>query len=208
LQRADQLAAGLRELGFELAVSAQAKALDYLTLLEKWNRVYNLTGVRDAHEMVTRHLLDSFAIIPFVAGLRVLDIGTGAGLPGIPLALALPNMEFVLLDSGSKKIQFVRHVVTELALHNVSVVCQRAQQYAPAVRFDTVITRALASIKEVSTMACPLCTRAGRVLIMKGVFPTEELAEIPDGYNIVQVVRLRVPGLKAKRHLVHIEARR
>ncbi len=198
----------MQTLGLAIPAGAQAQSLVYLTLLQKWNRVYNLTGVRDAREMVTRHLLDSFAIIPFVAGPRVLDIGTGAGLPGIPLALALPDMEFVLLDSSSKKVQFVRHVVTELALDNVAVVCQRAQQYAPAARFDTVVTRALASIKEILTMACPLCAQGGRVLIMKGVFPTEELAEMPGGYNIVQVVRLRVPGLRARRHLVHIEPRR
>ncbi len=198
----------MQTLGLAIPAGVQAQSLVYLTLLQKWNRVYNLTGVRDAREMVTRHLLDSFAIIPFVAGPRVLDIGTGAGLPGIPLALALPDMEFVLLDSSSKKVQFVRHVVTELALDNVAVVCQRAQQYAPAARFDTVVTRALASIKEILTMACPLCAQGGRVLIMKGVFPTEELAEMPGGYNIVQVVRLRVPGLRARRHLVHIEPRR
>lgn len=198
----------MRVLRLGIPASGQARALAYLALLQKWNRVYNLTGVRDAREMVTRHLLDSFAITPFVAGPRVLDIGTGAGLPGIPLALALPDMEFVLLDSSSKKVQFVRHAVTELALDNVTVVCQRVQQYAPALRFDTVVTRALASTKEVLTMARPLCAPGGRILLMKGAFPTEELAEMPGGYNIVQVVRLRVPGLRARRHLVHIEPRR
>ena len=207
MQRAEQLAASLCKLSPELAASVQAKALDYLTLLQKWNQVYNLTGVRDAREMVTRHLVDSFAIIPFVAGPRVLDIGTGAGLPGIPLALALPDMEFVLLDSSSKKVQFVRHAVTALALDNVTVVCQRAQEYAPALHFDTVVTRALASIKDVLTMAQPLCAPGGRILLMKGAFPTEELAEMPGGYEIVQVVPLRVPGLRARRHLVHIEPR-
>jgi 16S rRNA (guanine527-N7)-methyltransferase len=185
----------------------QAQSLAYLALLQKWNRVYNLTGVRDAREMVTRHLLDSFAIMPFVAGPRVLDIGTGAGLPGIPLALALPDVEFVLLDSSSKKVQFVRHVVTELALDNVAVVCQRAQQYVPAAGFDTLVTRALASIKEILAVVRPLCARGGRVLVMKGLFPTEELAELPDGYNVVRVARLQVPGLRARRHLVHIEPR-
>lgn len=188
-----------------LPAHTQARALTYLALLQKWNRVYNLTGVRDAHGMVTRHLLDSLAIIPFVAGPRVLDIGTGAGLPGIPLALALPDMEFVLLDSSSKKVQFVRHVVTELALDNVAVVCQRAQQYVPPVRFDTVVTRALASIKAVLAMAQPLCAPGGRMLIMKGAFPSKELAEVPGGYNIVQVAHLQVPGLRARRHLVHVE---
>jgi 16S rRNA (guanine527-N7)-methyltransferase len=194
-------------LGLAISAGAQARSLAYLTLLQKWNRVYNLTGVRDAREMVTRHLLDSFAIIPFVAGPRVLDIGTGAGLPGIPLALALPDVEFVLLDSSSKKVQFVRQVVTELALDNVAVVCQRAQQYVPAAAFDTLVTRALASIKEILAMVHPLCARGGRVLVMKGVFPTEELAELPDGYNVVRVVRLQVPGLRARRHVVHIEPR-
>jgi 16S rRNA (guanine527-N7)-methyltransferase len=194
-------------LGLGLPAGVQAQSLAYLALLQKWNRVYNLTGVRDAREMVTRHLLDSFAIIPFVAGPRVLDIGTGAGVPGIPLALALPDMEFVLLDSSSKKIQFVRHVVTELALDNVAVVCQRVQQYAAAVRFDTVVTRALASSKEILAMARPLCARGARVLIMKGVFPSKELADIPGAYNVVQVARLQVPGLRARRHLVHIELR-
>mgnify|MGYP003333269013 FL=1 len=141
MRRAEQLAAGLRELGLELPTSAQAKALDYLALLQEWNRVYNLTGVRDPHEMVSRHLLDSLVITPFIAGRRVLDVGTGAGLPGIPLALALPSDEFVLLDSNAKKIRFVRHAVTVLGLENVSAVCERVQQYAPLAAFDTVVTR-------------------------------------------------------------------
>ena len=205
MRRAEQLAAGLRELGLELPTSAQAKALDYLALLQEWNRVYNLTGVRDPHEMVSRHLLDSLVITPFIAGRRVLDVGTGAGLPGIPLALALPSDEFVLLDSSAKKIRFVRHAVTVLGLENVSAVCERAQQYAPLAAFDTVITRALATVADFVNMAGRLCARHGRILMMKGVYPQQELAALPAGYTLAQVKALRVPGLRGDRHLVHIE---
>ena len=205
MQRAEQLAAGLHELGLGLPASVQARALDYLTLLQEWNRVYNLTGVRDPHAMVSRHLLDSFVITPFIAGRRVLDVGTGAGLPGIPLALALPDDEFVLLDSSGKKIRFVRQAVAMLGLDNVTAVCERAQQYSPNAAFDTVITRALAAVADFINMAGHLCARHGRILMMKGVYPKEELAALPVGYKLAQVKALRVPGVRGDRHLVHIE---
>ena len=205
MRRAEQLAAGLWELGLELPTSAQAKALDYLALLQEWNRVYNLTAVRDPHEMVSRHLLDSLVITPFIAGRRVLDVGTGAGLPGIPLALALPSDEFVLLDSNAKKIRFVRHAVTVLGLENVSAVCERVQEYAPLAAFDTVVTRALATVAEFVNMAGRLCACHGRILMMKGVYPQQELAALPAGYTLAQVKALSVPGVRGDRHLVHIE---
>ena len=205
MRRPEQLAAGLRELGLELPASAQAKALDFLALLQEWNRVYNLTGVRDPHEMVSRHLLDSFVITPFIAGRRVLDVGTGAGLPGIPLALALPGDEFVLLDSSSKKIRFVRHAVAVLGLDNVTAVCERVEQYSPPGGFDTVITRALTTVGRFLGMAGHLCARHGRILIMKGTYPAKELATLPVDYRVAQVEQLRVPGVRGDRHLVHIE---
>lgn len=203
----EQLTAGLRELGLDLPPSAQAKALDYLALMQKWNRVYNLTGVRDPEEMVSRHLLDSFVITPFIAGPRVLDVGTGAGVPGIPLALVMPDNEYVLLDSSAKKMNFVRQAVTLLGLNNVTAVCQRVQQYSPPVGFDTVVTRALGAAAEFINMAGHLCARHGRILMMKGTYPDAELAALPEGYMLAQVRQLRVPGLQADRHLVHIERR-
>ncbi|MFQ5936886.1 MAG: 16S rRNA (guanine(527)-N(7))-methyltransferase RsmG [Acidiferrobacterales bacterium] len=204
MQGAAQLAAGLRELSVELSADVQARSLEYLTLLTKWNRVYNLTAVRDPCEMVARHLLDSLAAAPFIKGPRVLDIGTGAGLPGIPLALALPDARFVLLDRSAKKARFVRQVVAELMLRNVEVVCARVQDFAPANKFDTLVTRALASINELLAMAGHLCARDGRILFMKGADPAAELVAIPRGYKLNEVKRLQVPATEAERHLVWV----
>ncbi len=155
--------------------------------------------------MVSRHLLDSLVITPFIAGRYVLDVGTGAGLPGIPLALALPGDEFVLLDSSAKKIRFVRHAIAVLGLDNVTAVCERVHRYSPPRVFDSVITRALAAVADFIDMAGHLCAQHGRILIMKGRYPEKELAVLPVGYTLAQVKRLRVPGVRGDRHLVHIE---
>lgn len=205
LELIDRLTNGLAKLDLHAAPAVRKKLLHYLRLLEKWNRVYNLTGVRDPCVMVTRHILDSVAILPCVTGPRVLDVGTGAGLPGIPLALLLPAMRFVLLDSSSKKARFVRQAVAELELANVEVVCERAETFQPADRFDTLVARALAPIPSVLATSGHLCNVSGQILVMKGTYPGDELADIPDGYALAGVNRLRVPGLTAERHLVIIK---
>lgn len=197
---------GARAMALSLPAGVRAKLLRFLALLEKWNRAYNLTAVRDPAQMVPRHLLDSLSILPYVEGPRVLDFGTGAGLPGIPLALARPDIQFTLLDSNAKKIRFVTQAAHELGLANVTVVRARAEQFQPAQKFDTLIARAVASIPDMLAQCRHLHARRGRLLLMKGVFPQEELAGIPPEYA-VEVKALRIPGLEAARHLVLLTPR-
>ena len=196
-----QLQQGLREMGLELDSPVRSKLVLFLELLEKWNRAYNLTAVREPEQMVARHLLDSLTVLPFLHGPRVLDIGTGAGLPGIPLALARPDLEFTLLDSNAKKTRFATQAMHDLGLKNVAVVQERVEKFHPEIKFDTLIARAFASIPDMLAASRHLCTTQGRFLVMKGVFPQEELAAVTDGYQ-AEVRALRIPGLDAARHLV------
>ncbi len=203
LELVEQLAAGRRALDIACSPDIDAKLLHYLGLLQKWNRVYNLTAVHDPREMVTRHLLDSLAIASYMVG-RVVDVGTGAGLPGIPLALVLPQLQFVLVDSNAKKTRFVVQAVTELGLDNVDVVCERVEEFKPSQAFDTLVVRAFAPIADVLAVSSHLCANHGRILIMKGKNPKQELASVPAHYKVMDVHAVRVPGLNAKRHLVVI----
>lgn len=196
---------GLQQLGTPLAPEQRRLLLAYLRLLEKWNSAYNLTAVRDPVDMVTRHLLDSLAILPHLYGRRVLDIGTGAGLPGIPLAIARPAPTFTLLDANAKKTRFVTQAVGELHLINVEVRQTRAEHYHPAQNFDTLVSRAFASIADMLAAARHLCAPGGRFLAMKGTYPENELAAVPAGYA-VEVLALAVPGLSAERHVVILTA--
>jgi len=196
-----KLELGLQDMGIILAPSIRQKLLMFLQYLEKWNSTYNLTAVRDPEQMVPRHLLDSLSVLPFLQGSRVLDIGTGAGLPGIPLALARPELAFTLLDSNAKKTRFVTQATHELGLQNVQVVQERVEKFHPAEKFDTLIARAFASIPDMLAASRHLCAPHGRFLLMKGVFPQEELAAVTGGYQ-AEVKALRVPGLDAARHLV------
>jgi len=196
---------GIRALGLGLSATDESKLLQYLQLLSRWNTAYNLTAVREPAEMVTRHLLDSLAVLPFIRGPRVLDIGTGPGLPGIPLAVARPDLAFTLLDANAKKTRFVTQAIGELHLINVEVVQSRAENYHPAGKFDTLVSRAFASIADMLTAARHLCTPGGRILAMKGTYPRDELAAVPAGYA-TEVRALAVPGLAAERHVVILTA--
>jgi len=188
-----------------------ARLLEFVNLLSKWNRVYNLTAVRDPLEMVTRHLLDSLSVLPYINAGSVLDVGAGAGLPGIPLALALPDTQFVLLDSNNKKTRFMQQVKTELQLSNVTVVCSRVELfddidagYQLDAKFDVVISRAFSSLAAMLKLAGHLCESSGRMLAMKGMYPQDELAEIPKPFEINAVHELQVPGLNEDRYLIEI----
>jgi len=201
---AGQLAAGAAKLGLDLSPQTQHALLDFLALLEKWNRVYNLTAVRDRTEMVSQHLLDCLAVTPHVAAETLLDVGSGAGLPGIPLALALPEARVTLLDANHKKAAFLRQAVTELKLGNADVVCERAETWKPRSAFAVVISRALSDLAEIVSLAGRQVAAGGRLLAMKGVHPYEEIAQLPHGWEVLKVITLRIPGLRAQRHLVSI----
>jgi 16S rRNA (guanine527-N7)-methyltransferase len=197
---------GITDLGLDLPAAAEPKLLQYLRLLARWNQAYNLTAVRDPQEMVTRHLLDSLAVLPYLQGPRVLDVGTGAGLPGIPLAVARPDLTFTLLDANAKKTRFVTQAVGELGLKNVEVVQSRAENYRPPQKFDTLVSRAFASIADMLEFTRHLCAPHTRILAMKGVYPEEELAAVATAYA-AEVVALKVPGLQADRHLAILTRR-
>ena len=197
----DKLADGLADLPLELNADVQSRLVDFLHLLVKWNRAYNLTAVRQPEQMVTRHLLDSLVVGPYLQGPRILDVGTGAGLPGIPLALAYPDHHFTLLDSNGKKIRFVTQAVAELGLANVDVVQSRIEAFQPASRFDTITARAYASIEELVSQTTRILADGGQYLIMKGVYPVAEVEAMPTGYRLEAVQPLNVPKLDAERHL-------
>ena len=194
-------------LGAPLPADDRQRLLAFVRLLAKWNAAYNLTAVRAPEDMVTRHLLDSLAVLPYLRGSRVLDIGTGPGLPGIPLAVARPDFAFTLLDANAKKTRFVTQAVGELGLKNVEVVQTRMENYRPVEKFDTLVVRAFSSIADMLENARHLCAPHGLFLAMKGVYPEEELAAIPADYVVREVAALRVPGLDAARHLAVITRR-
>jgi 16S rRNA (guanine527-N7)-methyltransferase len=197
---AGELAAGITVLGLDVAPQAQQRMLDYLALVEKWNKAYNLTAVREPAKMLTHHLLDSLSVLPHVRGPRALDVGSGAGLPGIPLALACPQWQFTLLDSNHKKTTFLRQAVIELKLTNVDVVCDRVETWMSPQPFDTVVSRAFSDLPEFIGLAGKLCAKTGVVVAMKGSYPHEELAQVPKDFQLCSVVSLKVPGLDAERH--------
>lgn len=197
-----KLACGLEEMGLHLDPATQLSLLNYVALMQKWNKVYNLTAVRDPQKMVTQHLLDSLAVLPHIVGRRVVDVGTGPGLPGIPLALANPALEVALLDSNQKKTSFLRQACLELGLKNTTVVCERVEAWRPEEKCDVVISRAFSDLAEFVGLAGHLCCDAGLMLAMKGIYPHEELARLPATVVIQGVESLKVPGLNAERHLV------
>lgn len=200
-----KLSQGLAAMGLSLAPEAPARLAAFLKTLERWNAAYNLTAVREIEQMVARHVLDSLSVLPYVRGPRVIDVGTGAGLPGIPLALARPELAFTLLDSNAKKIRFLTQAVHDLGLANVEVVHRAAEKYRPAAPFDTVVTRAFAALPDMLASVGRLCAPGGAVLAMKGVYPQEEIAAVGAGFRVREVVKLAVPGLDAARHLVILE---
>lgn len=205
---ATQLANGITKLGFSLSEETQLQLLQYLALISKWNRVHNLTAVRAPETMLVRHLLDSLAVLPYIAGPHIIDVGSGAGLPGIPLALAHPDWQVVLVESNQKKVAFLQQARIELELKNVEVVAERVENFSSIVGFNTIISRAFSDLADFVKLAGHLCAEGsvdGRLVAMKGVYPDEELAQIPAQFIVEQVVSLAVPGLEAERHLVMIK---
>ena len=200
-----QLAAGIAALDLALPEGAEAKLLAYLALLDKWNRVYNLTAVRDPGRMVSHHLLDSLATVPFFQGESALDVGSGGGLPGIPLAIARPELQVTLIDSIAKKTAFLLQVKAELGLSNLNVVTGRVEDYRPDARFDVITSRAFSDLREFVTLTRHLLKPTGRWLAMKGLYPNEEIAALPPGVKVSADHAVIVPGLEASRHLIVLE---
>ncbi len=200
------LAAGIAALGLALPDGAEAKLLAYLALLDKWNRVYNLTAVRDVERMVSHHLLDSLAAVPYFQCETVLDVGSGGGLPGIPLAIARPELRVTLIDSIAKKTAFLLQAKAELGLANLNVVTGRVENFRPETGFDVITSRAFSDLREFVTLTRHLHKPGGRWLAMKGLYPNEEIARLPDGVRVSADHALAVPGLEASRHLIVLES--
>jgi len=198
---AEELKLGAEQLGISLSPGAQDRLLVYLALLRKWNKVYNLTGIRDEHQMVSHHLLDSLAVLPHLWPYKWLDVGCGAGLPGIVLAVAQPNWQVTLLDSNGKKTSFVQQAIIELDLHNATVHCARVEDWSSAERYDGIISRAFTELGDFLRSTRHLVAKHGRWAAMKGL-PEQELKEVPGGCKVERVIPLRVPGVHAARSLV------
>lgn len=198
---AADLSSGIAQLCVDVAPEEQQKLLDYLALLQKWNKVYNLTAIREPQQMVSNHLLDSLAVLPHLWPKRWLDVGCGAGLPGIVLAIVRPEWLFTLLDSNSKKTSFVQQACIELGLRNVEVHCGRIEEWQVAEKFDGIISRAFAETAEFVALTRNLLAKDGRWVAMKGM-PEQELTRLPEGVRVEQVTPLQVPKLEAARCLV------
>jgi len=205
VQLRTQLLTGAKALGIELDEQTVHKLLAYIALLAKWNKAFNLTAIDDPQRMVSHHLLDCLAITPYVFGKHVLDIGSGAGLPGIPLAMVLPEKSFVLLDSNGKKTRFLVQAIAELKLGNVEVVNSRVEQYTTRNPFSTITARAFSSIRQMLEQSAHLCAADGRYLFMKGREPAQEIAEIGAKFRVADTILLDVPGIDGQRRLVIVE---
>lgn len=201
-----QLEAGASLLGLALDAGQLDKLMQYLGLIQKWNRVHNLTALRDPQIMLTHHLLDSLAVLPHVHINRLLDVGSGAGLPGIPLAVARPDWGVTLSDSNHKKSSFQQQAMIEMGLSNVRVAPGRVEDIKPGQKFDGVISRAFSEIADFVSCSHHLLATGGRWYAMKGACPDEELAQLPAGIEVERVVPLAVPGLDAQRHLIILKA--
>lgn len=195
---------GARTLGIELTDEQAVRLVTHLDLLDEWNARMNLTAIRDRPSQLTKHLLDSLSVRPYLRGQRIADIGSGAGFPGIPLAIVEPARHFALIESTGKKCRFLEHVRDTLGLANVEVVQSRAESYAPESRFDTVLARAVGPLADLVKVAGRLVAGGGRLLAMKGRYPEEELAAKLNGWKVAAVHPLTVPGLDEERHLVEL----
>src|SRR5689334_18557047 len=202
---AHQLERGVDELGLKLGGEARTKLLKHLALVEKWNRVHNLTAVRDGTKAVRVHLLDSLSVVPHLKGVRFLDAGSGAGFPGIPIAVARPEASVVLLESNHKKSAFLTHAIAELELDNAQAVCERVEAWRTDRQFDFIVSRAFAEIADFIALTKHLLAPNGVIAAMKGVHPFDEIEHVPSDFRVREVRPVVVPGLGAERHLVLIE---
>ncbi len=200
-----QLESLLQQAGISLPDQQKTQLLKLVGLLHKWNKAYNLTSVREPEAMLVRHILDSIVVAPYLDGQRFIDVGTGPGLPGLPLAIVCPEKQFFLLDSLGKRIRFIRQVILELGLKNVTPVQSRVEAFQDEHGFDGVLSRAFASLTDMLTWCQHLPAKQGVFLALKGVYPAEELAALPQGFELVTTHRLDVPQLEAERHLIIVK---
>ena len=203
-QLANMLETGLVAAGLEATPEKTGKLLAYLELLAKWNQAYNLTGIKKKEDMLFLNILDSMVLAPYVDKARIADVGTGAGLPGIPLAIYHPDKQFILIDSNSKKTRFIFQALVALGITNVTVVHSRVEDYASQPQVDIVTSRAFASLADFVQGCRHLLSQAGKFLAMKGQYPSLEIAELPDTVRVSAVHPLKVPGLDAERHVVEM----
>jgi 16S rRNA (guanine527-N7)-methyltransferase len=204
------LATGIAALGLALDATQRAALTAYLALLAKWNKTYNLTAIREPQRMITHHLLDALAVVPHLPatpGLRILDVGAGGGVPGIPLAIARPDAHVVMIDANHKKAAFLVQAGIELKLPNIESHAVRVEDFAPALPFDIVISRAFSGLGAFASVAARHLAPHGSILAMKGVHPDEELASLPPEFVVLAKPSLAVPGLGASRHLVIMQPR-
>lgn len=203
-RRQQRLRQGAVALNLHLSDQQVAQLLAYINAFAKWNSAYNLSAVRDPEQMIGRHLLDSLAVAPHLVGNRIIDVGTGGGLPGIPLAIYFPEKHFTLLDSNGKKTRFLFHVKTELGLNNIQIENCRVEAHQPEQKYQAVISRAFASIADMTSACRHLLDDNGLYLAMKGVYPQSELQEAADLCRLVQSIRLQVPEEDGERHLLQL----
>jgi 16S rRNA (guanine527-N7)-methyltransferase len=201
----EALERGVTALGVSLDESQIAQLERYLAILDKWNRVYNLTAIRERGRMVTHHLLDSLAIVPYVRGPRVLDVGSGAGLPGIPLAIAKRDLLVTLIDSNEKKAAFLQQVIAELHITNAAVRAERVESCRVSMHFDTIVSRAFADLADFVVSSRHLLAQGGKFVAMKGVHANDQVERLPLGFRVRETIDLEVPQLDAERHLVVVE---
>ncbi|OUD13982.1 16S rRNA (guanine(527)-N(7))-methyltransferase RsmG [Thioflexithrix psekupsensis] len=202
-----QLAQGIAELGLMVSSEQQDKLLAYLALLSEWNRVYNLTAIREPSEMVTRHVLDSLSLVPYLQGNYFLDVGSGAGIPGLILAIACPAQQWRLLDSNGKKTRFMQHAITALQLRNSQVQCQRVEQYSHTPCFDQITSRAYSDLISFYQQTQHLAHHHTQWLAMKGIYPDAELMALKKALNhdvMTEIIPLHIPFLNAQRHVVKL----
>lgn len=200
-----RLDAGAEQLGLSLSEEQATKLVRYVELMNKWNKAYNLTSVRSPEQMMTRHIVDSLAILPFISGKRIIDVGTGPGLPGMPLAIMMPQSEFTLLDSLGKRVRFMKQCVHELNLSNVTPVQSRVEAFDPGPGFDIVLSRAFASLKDMLHWCAHLVDSSGTFMALKGQYPHDEIAQVSSHFHIEEVHSLAVPGLDEERHLIAVK---
>ncbi|MCH1931781.1 16S rRNA (guanine(527)-N(7))-methyltransferase RsmG [Shewanella sp. A25] len=199
-----QLEAYLAEINLPATAEQKKQLLDFVGMLNKWNKAYNLTSVRDPEAMLVRHIMDSLVVSPHLVGERFIDVGTGPGLPGIPLAIMNPDKSFVLLDSLGKRIRFQKQVAFELGIKNISSVESRVEAFQPEQKFDGVLSRAFASIHDMLTWCHHLPTDDGQFYALKGQLTDDEMQQIPAGFKVSEIIELKVPKLDEQRHLLKI----